>query len=34
VDVHLETFDTDQIADEDSVAVELLLAPGWEIDLD
>lgn len=34
VDVQLETFDTDQIADEESVAIELLLKAGWEVDLD
>lgn len=34
VDVHLEAFDTDQIANEESVTVEQLLAAGWEIDLD
>lgn len=34
VDVQLEAFDTDQIANEESVAVEQLLAAGWEIDLD
>jgi hypothetical protein len=34
VDVQLEAFDTDQIANEEAVAVEQLLAAGWEIDLD
>jgi hypothetical protein len=34
VDVWLEDFDTDEVADEEAVAVELLLAASWEIDLD
>lgn len=32
--VQLEAFDTDQIANEEAVAVEQLFAAGWEIDLD
>lgn len=33
-DVQLEALDTDQIANDEAVAVEQLLAAGWEIDLD
>ncbi len=32
VTVQLEDFDTDQITIEETVAVEHVLAPGWEID--
>lgn len=34
VEVWLDDFDTDEVADEEAVAVEQLLASGWEIDLD
>ena len=34
VEVWLEDFDTDEIADDEAVAVEALLALGWEIDVD
>jgi hypothetical protein len=33
-EVWLEDFDTDEIADDEAVAVEALLASGWEVDLD
>jgi hypothetical protein len=33
-EVWLESLDTDEVADDESVAVEELLASGWEIDLD
>jgi hypothetical protein len=33
-EVWLEDFDTDEIADNEAVAVEALLASGWEIDFD
>ena len=33
-EVWLEDFDTDEIADDEAVAIEALLASGWEIDLD
>ncbi len=33
-EVQLEDFDTDQVADDEAVAVEQLLASGWEVDLD
>lgn len=34
VEIWLESLDTDEIADEESVAVEELLSSGWEIDFD
>jgi hypothetical protein len=33
-EVWLEDFDTDEIADDEAVAVEALLASGWEVDID
>lgn len=33
-EVWLEDFDTDEIADDEGVAVEALLASGWEVDID
>ena len=33
-EVWLEDFDTDEIAEDEGVAVEALLASGWEVDLD
>lgn len=34
VEVWLEPLDTDEVADDESVAVEELLSSGWEIDFD
>lgn len=34
VEIWLESLDTDEVADDESVAVEELLASGWEIDFD
>lgn len=34
VEVWLESLDTDEVADDEAVAVEELLASGWEIDFD
>jgi hypothetical protein len=34
IEVWLEDLDTDEIADEEAVAVEALLVSGWEIDWD
>lgn len=34
VEIRLESLDTDEIADEESVAVEELLSSGWELDFD
>lgn len=34
VEIWLESLDTDEIADDESVAVEQLLSSGWEIDFD
>lgn len=33
-EVQLEDFDTDHVADDEAVAVEQLLASGWEVDVD
>ena len=34
VEIWLEPLDTDEVADDESIAVEELLASGWEIDFD
>lgn len=34
VEIWLESLDTDEVADDESVAVEELLSSGWEIDID
>lgn len=34
VEIWLESLDTDEVADDEAVAVEELLATGWEIDFD
>lgn len=34
VEIWLEPLDTDEVADDESVAVEELLSSGWEIDFD
>ena len=34
VEIWLQSLDTDEVADDEGVAVEELLAKGWEIDFD
>lgn len=34
IEIWLESLDTDEVADDEAVAVEELLAAGWEIDFD